>query len=217
MFFATFSGFGFGLITAIPIAGPISALVFSQAMRGKYSQARWIALGASLVEAVYAFLAFWGFARLVNEFAWLILASKIFAAVLLCGLGVYFFRSKKMRRPEVQDAQSPKMPPAARRLSAFLMGAGVCAANPSLLATWGATIAALYSMKWFSLTDANAAGFSAGIAGGIFVWFVLFVGLIRKHRGRISGRLMDRILKAIGVTLLALGGWVLIRILKDGV
>lgn len=202
MILAALLGAVFGFISAVPVAGPISAIVFSQGMQGRFSQARWIALGAALVESGYAFLAFWGFNRFLSKYSILLVISKIVAAVVLLGLGIYFIRSKKMRAPlsfsETNGARAPK---------AFFLGAGISAANPTLIATWAASITTLYSMSLFSFSNANSALFSLGVCAGIFGWFSLFIHLIAKHRNRFDSRILGRVLTGIGIALIGISAW----------
>ena len=193
-------GFGLGFVTAIPVAGPVSAFVFSLGMKGRFAQARIAAIGAAVVEGGYAFLAFWGFSQLLDRVAWAIYAANGVAAVVLGVLGVYFFRSKKMRVIEFKVVETD----VTRSVRAFFTGAGMSAANPSLIATWSASIAALYSMKLLTFSSLNAGAFAVGIATGISVWFALFISLILRFRTRFRPEIVDKILKTAGVGLMVL-------------
>ncbi len=202
-------GFIVAFITAIPVAGPISALVFSQGMRGKIVLGRAIALGAALSEAVYAFLAFWGLSRIAPSSPGIFRVSNLIAAVILTALGVYFYRSKKLRQPGTSNHADP-----ARRVRAFLLGAGIAGMNFSLFATWAALIGTLYSTNWLEFSTVNAAFFGVGVAAGILTWFVLFLELIRKYRDRLPMGALDKFLKGFGVLLIGISLIMVFRLLK---
>lgn len=212
MFMAILLGTVFGFLSAVPIAGPIAAFVFSQGMKGRYAQARWIALGASLVEGAYTFLAFWGFNQLLTRFAFIFIVSNAVAAVILAGLGVYFLRSKKMRVPVPLLNKTEEVKRSSR---AFLIGVGISAINPSLIATWAATVTTLYSMNLFEFSNRNAAFFSIGVIVGIFTWFNLSLQIIAKHRDRFKVSMLDLMLKIVGWSLLAVSVWMLYRLVKQ--
>jgi threonine/homoserine/homoserine lactone efflux protein len=199
MALALIAGFVLGFISAVPIAGPISALVFSQGMKGKPGQGRWVAFGAAIVEAVYCFVALWGVNLLLPGFTNLFVVANALAAVALGALGVYFFRSKRMRTP----VDSPKAD-AAKAAKGFAMGAGICAMNPSLIATWAASSATIYSMGLFSFTIGNAGLFAAGVGTGIFTWFAVLLRLVSRYRDRLGAGILDKLLKFFGSVLIAL-------------
>jgi threonine/homoserine/homoserine lactone efflux protein len=189
-----------GFVSAIPVAGPISAVILSYGLKGLYTEGRRIALGASLVESAYAFFAFWGFGTFLADSKLIFTLSKSFTAILLAILGVYFFVSKKIREPNpvLSTAES------AHPRGAFFIGAAMTLINPTLIATWTVVATALYSATLFPFTLENFALFSIGLSIGIFVWFTLMLKLIKKNRTNLSPRLLDRTLKAFGTLLFAI-------------
>ena len=207
MILALLCGATFGFISAVPIAGPVSAVIFSRGMRGKYAEGRGIALGAGLSEACYAFLAFWGFGRFLAELRLAIAIANAVAAVLLFALGIYFFRSKKMRKPIADSKTNP-----AKEQRAFFLGAGISAVNPSLIATWTVTASTLYSMKLFTYSTLHSAVFSISVWVGIVTWFTIMLKIMEKHRNEINPKILDWGLKIIGLLLLALSFWMLFKV-----
>jgi threonine/homoserine/homoserine lactone efflux protein len=196
-----------GFISAVPVAGPISAVIFSRGMQGKYAQGRWIAVGAGAVEGIYAFLAFWGFHHFLSDLTLAITISKSVGAALLFGLGFYFFRSKKMRKhagaPKSTQVHEPK---------AILMGAGMSAINPSLIASWTITASTLHSMNLFKFSTTACAALAVGVCIGIVAWFTLLLKIMSNHRNEIDAKMLDRGLKGIGILLFALSGWMLLKL-----
>ncbi|MEM9877406.1 MAG: LysE family transporter, partial [Myxococcota bacterium] len=67
MLTAVVFGFVLGALGSIPVAGPISALVIARGIQGRFKAGAFIALGGGTVEAIYCFLAFWGFAQFLEE------------------------------------------------------------------------------------------------------------------------------------------------------
>ena len=208
MFIALILGGFIGFISAIPVAGPISAVVFSRGIRGKYAQGRWIAVGAAFFEALYAFFAFWGFHHFLGSLKIAITVSNTIAAILLFALGIYFFSSQKMRLLNVSHSQKEKEP------AAFFLGAGMGAANFSVIATWGITASTLQSMNLFELTLVNSALFGAGVWIGIIAWFSLLLKILAKHRNQINPKRLDRGLKAVGILLFSISLWMFFRLFQ---
>jgi threonine/homoserine/homoserine lactone efflux protein len=209
MLIALILGAFLGFISAIPVAGPVSAIIFSRGMAGKFAEGRWVAAGAGLVEGIYAFVAFWGFTHFLADLSWMTAASNGLAAVILAGLAVYFFRSKKMRKPSPESRHASASGP-----RGLLVGAGVSAINPSLIASWTIVITSLSSMKFFEFTLLNAVFFSGGICGGIIIWFALLLALMAKHRNNLNPKFLDRGLKAIGLFLGALSLGMIYKLAK---
>lgn len=206
MVFAAVLGALIGFVSAVPVAGPVSALIFSYGMRGKYSKGRWIAFGAGMAEAFYTALAFWGFTHFLFDLTFIFAASKFIAGVILIALGIYFFRSKKMRALHVPANKSDSY-----RRNSILVGAGMSFVNPTLIATWTATITTLYGLHPFEFTTLNSAAFSIGVWFGIVAWFTLMLKWMERHRNKIEPKTIDRLLKIIGIFLVGLAIWLMLK------
>ena len=210
MVIALILGAVFGFVSAVPVAGPISAIILSRGMRGKFAEGRWTAWGAGLIEGAYAFLAFWGFSHFLAHLDSVVKISDSVAAVILAVLGVYFFRSKKMRKPanesETKDPNEEK---------AFLLGAGMSAINPSLIASWTIVATTVSSMSLFDFSILNSGLFSAGVCIGIIVWFTLLLKLMEKNRDRFNQNFLDKGLKAIGILLGGLSLWMIYKVVSS--
>ena len=57
-------GFVFGFVGAIPVAGPIAAMVVERSILGRFRAAIWLAIGSAIAEGGYAALAVFGFSFL---------------------------------------------------------------------------------------------------------------------------------------------------------
>lgn len=205
MIFALLIGIFIGFISAIPVAGPISAMVFSYGMTRRYKEGRWLAAGAGIAESCYCFIAFVGFQHLFKDLTFLMKATNLLTVFILVFLGIYFYRSKKMRAhhdTQVVPAVSSK---------AFLIGLSVALANLTLLATWSAFMPSLSALKVFEFNYPNFFIFSAGVALGVYLWFTLLLVLIAKHRDRFEESILDKILKSVSFLLWGIAVWMLIR------
>ena len=194
----------------MPVAGPISALVLSYGIKRRYAQARMLALGAAIVESIYAFIAFVVFAKFFDRFKSLFVFSNLVVVGILIALAIYFFRSKRLRNPGAAVKAS-----ATRKTKAFLTGVAVSSANPSVIVTWGAAIGMIHSFKAFEVTLLNQFLFSLGICGGSFVWFVVFLKIISHHHNRFEPATTDKILKGFACLLIVLAAWMSYDVLRQ--
>ena len=183
---AAMLGFGCGFVGSIPVAGPIAALVFRRGLEDRARSAFYLAAGAALAEGVYAYLAFWGFAELLTGYAWIELASRTAAAVILIGLGLHF-----VRRAAAEAAPAASDPRSGNTRS-FLLGLAITALNPALVAGWAAAVAALYSLDLVRFDPRAALPFSLGACAGIGAWFATLLVLLRRFRTRLSREALVR-------------------------
>lgn len=199
MIVATLTGLLFGFVASMPIAGPISALVFERAVRGRMREGFSVAIGAAAAEAVYAALAFWGFASLLERYAWIQSLSDGLAAVILAVLGVLFLCH---RRTETSNAGGPE-----RSGTGLLLGFTVTALNPTLIATWSAASAMLLSTGLVDLQSHHALPFGLGALLGIVLWFATLLRLVGRFRERFSYPHLVAVIRFTGGALLVLAAW----------
>lgn len=184
----------------MPVAGPIAILVFERGLEGRRRDGIYIACGAAIAESVYAYLAFWGFSALLVQYAWIALASRIAAAIILTGIGVYCYRL------HLSDRERSKVRAKHRQSKgSFFLGFTVTAINPTLLATWGATVTTLYSLQIVHFDASEALPFSIGSCAGIVSWFLTLMYFMRRLEHRFSTRSIDRLIHGIGVALIVVG------------
>ena len=197
-------GFVFGFIGSMPLAGPIAVLVVSHAFQGRHAAALRLAFGAATAEAIYAFVAFFTFTTLLARHPIVVPISHAVTAVVLLVVGVYFLRWKD-RSAAAQGASDP---PARENKSAkFFLGFSVCALNPTLLVTWSAATAVLYSKGVAHLTSPMAIAFGAAAGLGVATWQVVLVALIRRYQERFPRRALAWIVRGMGLLLVAIALW----------
>jgi len=187
----------FGFFGSMPLAGPIAVMVFSRASHRRYEEALHIGLGAAVAEAIYAGVAFWSFTSLLASYPLVVPVSRGVTAVVLSALGVRFALWKQHDPKDRYE----------RRAGTSLVGFSLSAINPTLLITWSAAVAFLYS-KGLGVSSPLAAipfGVSAGV--GIGAWFAILVAILRRFEGKLPVAVLTWTIRALGVALVGLGVW----------
>jgi len=87
------------------------------------------------------------------------------------------------------------------------VGFSVTFLNPTLLATWAAAATTIMSMDLFPVEPASALPFAIGVIIGATSWFSMLVWLLSRFRHRFSPLTLQRVIRAMGWGLIALGLW----------
>src|SRR5579883_260287 len=91
---AALTGFISGLILSIPV-GPINLTILNEGARRGFKWAALIGLGATVMEVIYCFIAFTGFATLFDR-GFIKAAMELFSFVFMLYLGVKFLTTKSV-------------------------------------------------------------------------------------------------------------------------
>jgi threonine/homoserine/homoserine lactone efflux protein len=200
MLVAALLGFAFGFVFSIPVAGPVSILVFGRGLEDRVRSGVYLAVGGALAESMYAYLAFWGFSELFALHPWLRPISRGVTAAILLGLGIHF-----MRKQSTASSVEPKPDPNVGNKRSFLLGVTVTALNPTLVATWSAAATFIHSWNLVDLDSNRALPFSVGVCLGISGWFVVLLLLLRRFRGRFEHSTLDRVVRTMGLLVVLFG------------
>lgn len=196
--------FAFGFIGSMPLAGPIALLVFARGIEGDLRGAARIAIGASIAEGLYATVAFWGFSVLSAGHPLMVPISHGLTAIVLIAVGGYFLAWKPSTPA---DAATPS--PAPRKsnghTSALVVGFMISALNPTLIVTWSAAVAWLYSRQFVEFAPWMAAPFGGMAAVGVLSWFLVMLALLRRYRDRFPHKVLTWIVRSMGLALIAFG------------
>lgn len=209
MVIAALLGFAFGFIGSMPVAGPISLLVFGRGLQDRARSGAYLAAGAAIAESIYAYLAFWGFSELLASYAWVELVSRGLAAVLLTGLGIHFVRRSA---PPPTSGYAPYKEVGHKR--SFVLGFTITALNPTLMASWGAAVTTMHSFHLVAFGPGRALPFSIGVCLGIISWFWLLLGLLARYRNRFRPDTVERVVRVMGVVLIGLGLFFSVRFVQ---
>jgi len=94
-----------GFIFSMPIAGPISILVTSNALKGRVLYCYLVAIGASFADMVYVFLAVFGITKL---YSWM---EPGIPYILMAGSLLIFFMGYKIFRSKIDLEHVPELHP----------------------------------------------------------------------------------------------------------
>lgn len=83
-----------GFIFSMPVAGPISVLIVSNALKGNLRYCYLLTIGASLSDFIYAFIAVFGLSRFYSAYKPLIPYLMILGAIFVGYMGYRIFKSK---------------------------------------------------------------------------------------------------------------------------
>ncbi len=200
-------GFTLGFFGSVPLAGPIAVLVFAYGLDGRFRTGIFLSLGAALAESIYAYAAFWGVVTLLGRYPSIVLASHAVIGTLLIGVGIV------LTRRELSAGLEKTSKP--RHARALALGFAISIFNPTLLVTWSAATAALYGTEFMSEGAGASIPFAIGVIGGIVGWFSLLLLLIRRYSGHFTRNFLGRVINAMGVVLMLIGGWFLVEPIRD--
>ena len=186
------AGLALGFFASVPIAGPISILVFALGVENRVRSAFGVALGGAVAESFYAFLAFWGFSHYLARYPLVAGFSRGITAVILLLIGIRLIR----RREEA----SPKSPASARNgiRNGLLLGLTISLLNPTLILTWTVASGMVLASHLFRVNPQGALPFSAGVCLGILGWFALLLHLVVRYRARFHPDSLGRLLVWMG-------------------
>jgi threonine/homoserine/homoserine lactone efflux protein len=187
----------FGFFGSMPLAGPIAVMVVSRGARRHYAEALFIAFGAAIAEAAYAGVAFWSFTSLLARHPMVVPVSRAVTAVVLSALGVRFALWKQHDQKDKYE----------RRRGTWLVGFSLSAINPTLLVTWSAAVAFLYSKGLGVTHPIVAVPFGLCAGAGIAGWFAILIAVLRKFEGKLPVAVLNWTIRVLGVALVGLGVW----------
>jgi threonine/homoserine/homoserine lactone efflux protein len=217
---AAATGFFFGLLLSIP-AGPVNLTIMNEAAKTGFKRAALISLGATVMEAIYCFIAFTGFASFLRE-PYINTGMHVFTFVFLLYLGVKFLTAKSVEvRVPLRATASRIGERVEQRLhphSAFMIGLVRVMANLGVLVVWIILASRLIDRGWVRPDWPGKMACVAGSAAGIgFFYICLSFGASRGH-GRLSEKTLLRMERYSGFALLGLaliyGGQIILEIIR---
>ena len=201
MIVALIIGFVLSFLGSVPIAGPIAVIIVSKALEHRNRAAFFISIGASVAEAIYAYLAFWGFSTVLGSYPSLVPASRLIGACILTALGIYLV-VRKSKTPEQAKARDQSNAVGIRNV---LLGFSMTIVNPTLIVTWTAAVGAAHSTGVLRMYQRDAWTFSLGVLAGINTWFATLLVLLGRFKKNVTPQTIDKLIRGIGGLLIVLG------------
>lgn len=207
---AVLVGFLMGFIGSMPISGPISLLVFHRGMLARYRDGWAIGFGGAIAEGIYCALAILGFSAMYERFTFLASLANGLGILVLFAIGLYF----ALVRQENPETSSVAQPTTANWMGQFSLGLTVAALNPTLILTWSASAAMVYSIANLTFTTHEGIVFATSVIFGIAAWFGVLLALLRRFREHFPFLMLQRVIRSIGMLLVvssvAWASWMLV-------
>ena len=199
MIAAVLGGTILGFIASMPIAGPISLLVFHRGMLARYREGWAIGLGGAIPEGIYCALAILGVSAIRERFIFLDPFAKGLGILWLFAIGLYFVlgRQKHIETGSVAKPSGPQW------AGPFCLGLSISTLNPTFFFTWSATATMLYSITNLTFNISEGIVFATSVVVGTAVWFGVLLALLRRWRERFPLWMLHRVIRGIGVVLIA--------------
>jgi threonine/homoserine/homoserine lactone efflux protein len=124
-----------GFIFSMPIAGPISILITSNALKGRLRYCNLVNIGASIGDFTYVFIAVFGLSKLYSFYKPAIPYIFSFGALLLFFLGFKIFRTK-IDLEHLEDKSHLAEKIKKKEKGAFYTGFMINLFNPTLFIGW---------------------------------------------------------------------------------
>ena len=203
---AALTGLCSGLILAIPV-GPINLTIINEGARRGFYWAAMVGLGATMMETIYCFVAFTGFASFFNR--GVIKASmELFSFVFMLFLGVKFLLAKKVQSPtqimegstRIEESIEERVHPH----SAFMTGFVRVMGNPGVLLFWIIFAANFISREWVQPNWPSKLACIGGVAAGLGLWFFGLSWAVSLGHQKYSEKTLLRMEHGSGIGLLLL-------------
>lgn len=129
------AGFFTGFIFSMPIAGPVSIMITSNALKGRLRYCNLFNIGASMGDFIYVFIAVFGLTKLYTFYKPVIPYIFSFGSLLLFFLGYKIFRTK-LDIEHLEDKIHISEKIKKKEKGAFYTGFMINFLNPTLFIGW---------------------------------------------------------------------------------
>jgi putative LysE/RhtB family amino acid efflux pump len=205
---ALLAGFGAGFMVSMQL-GPLSLFLIRSTLRGTVAIGLAIGAGIAIVDALYAAAGAAGAAPALSIDSVRTVFGLV-GAVVLVALGARTlwsaFRVRLGAETEAEVA-SPRR--------AFATSLAATASNPLTIASWAAVFAAASTAGIAESTD-SAVAFVGGVGLGSMAWVTLLALGVSAARARVGPRLLRTLDAAAGSAIVAFGGLLAWRTLREG-
>jgi threonine/homoserine/homoserine lactone efflux protein len=206
MLIAGLTGFISGLLLCIPV-GPINLIIINEGAKRGFRWPFLIGLGATLMEIIYCFFAFTGFASFFEK-GLVKAAMELCSFVFLLVIGIKFVLAKSVEAPlhlsAKAEALEQRIEERLHPHSAFMIGFVRVLANPGVFLGWIVLAANFISREWVTPDWPGKLSCIAGVALSIGGWFTGLSWLSSLGHRRISQRGLLRMERISGLILIGL-------------
>ncbi len=204
---AALTGLISGLLLSIPI-GPINLTILNEGARRGFRWAALIGLGATVMEVIYCFIAFTGFASFFTR-GYVKAAMELVSFVFMLFLGMRFLLSKSVQARSVTlgaaaDRIEARLAERLHPRSAFMTGLVRVMGNVGVLVFWIILAANFISREWVTPDWPGKLACVAGVAVATGGWFAGLSWAVSLGHGKFSERTLLRLEHGSGVVLLIL-------------
>jgi threonine/homoserine/homoserine lactone efflux protein len=205
---AALTGFISGMLLSIPV-GPVNLTILNEGARRGFKTALLISLGATVMEVIYCFIAFTGFAAFFTR-GYVKAAMELFSFVFMLYLGMKFILVKSVQSAPVPLGSTAnkfehRIEERLHPHSAFMIGFVRVMGNLGVLVFWIILAANFISREWVTSDWPGKLACVGGVALGTGTWFaVLSFGASRGY-GRVSEKSLLKMEHFSGIGLLILG------------
>jgi len=201
-----------GFLSAVLPLGPVTVLVVHRTLAGDPAGALRFGLGRVPAEIIYCALATIGTVALLERFPVVRTGIEVLAIVMFLAVGAWLLVARAGPAPVNDDAaeSAPR-----RNKWGFTAGFIVGALNPQYLFSWSAIVAIAVSVAGLRPSMLDRVIFPFAAAFGVTLGYVLLVRFLQRRRGQMEGPGVRRVLRALGVLLIALAAWHVVQVVSQ--
>jgi threonine/homoserine/homoserine lactone efflux protein len=211
---AIFTGLVIGVILAMP-PGPFTIASFKYVLRNDVKGAYALSYAAGLTDILYSLIAISASSLVIGTFMSFFdgnpIAFLLFQVVCVIGLLVYGIYQIRYNS-DAEIGETEEKPTILQRFfkkiqekGPFFIGLGIAStnlANPTFLPFLTSFFTAIQKLGLFPITVLNNFIFSVAFGAGNFIWLYTLIRIVNHYKERMSLRLIERLHKFAGFTLL---------------
>jgi threonine/homoserine/homoserine lactone efflux protein len=192
---AALAGFIIGFVTSIPV-GPINVAVLTKGVRESFAHGLSLAIGAAVMDFVYASAAMFGFFAIFQA-PRVGLVFELLGFVLLVYFGIKSIRSKP-----VLVENGVKLPLKRELHSSFWVGVLLYLSNPTFLGYWITVAGAIQAYKLVTSEWIDNLFFAIAVGVGAATWFYVLLKFFHKRIVTLKPEVLRGVSRVAGCILL---------------
>jgi threonine/homoserine/homoserine lactone efflux protein len=203
------ASFFISFFLCIPI-GPVNIEIFQTALKKLYPQAVWIAIGAALVDAIWATCAFFGISPFLSS-RYLEASFLVFTAFITGVLGILALKDAHF----VEKKEEELVSKIRRKRWAFLKGFTMMLVNPLGIVSWMIALSFLRKARvYIPLELRFEIIFFIVVGVGALAYFLLIIFITNKMKAIFNTQRTSRVIKVLGYILLGFSLYFLYNSIK---